>query len=66
MALSLGPDFEARVLEAAGIDPTSIDPGSVEITLLNPAGPTTVRATLVLAVETAVIEQAIRDSIGAD
>ena len=63
VALSLGPAFEARVLDLAGIDPASIDPGSVEITLINPAGPTTVRATLVASVDTEALEQAIRESV---
>ena len=63
MPIQLGPDFETTILTAAGIDPTTIDPGSLDITLLNPNGPSTVRCTLVLSVDTDVIRQAARNAL---
>lgn len=63
MPIQLGPAFETAVLTLAGIDPTSIDPGSLDITLLNPAGDTTVRCTLVLSVDTDALKQAMRDAL---
>lgn|GEM_PF-6839956 len=64
MPIQLGPAFETAVLTLAGIDPTTIDPGSLDITLLNPAGDTTVRCTLVLSVDTADLKAAMRDALG--
>lgn len=63
MPIQLGTDCEATILQAAGIDPTTIDPGSLDITLINPDGHTTVRCTLVLSVDTQLIADAIRDAL---
>jgi len=41
--INLGPDFERDVASLAGIDHDSIDPGTLDIALLNPGGNTTVR-----------------------
>lgn len=50
MALGLGNAFEEDVAALAGI--TGYDPGSLNITLLNSAGPTTVRLTVAINVDT--------------
>jgi len=63
MALAIDPDLEAAILGMAGIDPATIDPGSIDIALINSAGPTTVRATLVLSVDTDALRTVIRDHI---
>lgn len=63
MPIQLGVAFETAVLTLAGVDPATIDPGSLDITMLNPSGPSTVRCTLVLSVDTNELKQAIRDDI---
>ncbi|MFF2054124.1 hypothetical protein ACFVU2_21135 [Leifsonia sp. NPDC058194] len=65
MPIALGPAFETAVLTLAGIDPTTIDPGSLDITLLNPAGDTTVRCTLVLSVNTDAVKAAMKNALEA-
>lgn len=55
MLLDLGTEFEQGVLKTAGLDPTMIDPGSLTITHLNFGGPTTIRATIVVNVDTDVL-----------
>ncbi|WP_223690097.1 hypothetical protein [Leifsonia poae] len=59
MPLPIDPQLEAAILDLAGIDPATIDPGTVDIALINPAGPTTVRATLVLSIDTDELRQRI-------
>ncbi|OJX72818.1 MAG: hypothetical protein BGO91_13695 [Leifsonia sp. 71-9] len=68
MPISLGTEWEQAVLalpsiSPAGIDPQHIDPGSLEVSLLNPAGPTTVRATIVFSVDTEELKQTVRDTL---
>jgi hypothetical protein len=49
--INLGAQFEAELIALAGLNPDVIDPGSTQITLVNPSGPTTVRATIVATVD---------------
>lgn len=50
--LDLGTVFEQNVLKLAGLNPTTIDPGSLTIEHLNFGGPTTIRATVFINVDT--------------
>jgi hypothetical protein len=50
MGIALGSAFESDVAALAGV--TGYDPGSLDITLLNPAGATTVRFTKAVNVDT--------------
>lgn len=54
MPLGMPPQFEADVAALVGI--TGYDPGSMDITLLNADGPTTVRFTFVANVDTAELK----------
>ncbi|AGW41729.1 adenosine deaminase [Leifsonia xyli subsp. cynodontis DSM 46306] len=54
VSLGLGTDFEAEVATLAGV--TSYDPGSLEITLLNPTGDTTIRFTIAVNVDTPTLK----------
>jgi hypothetical protein len=63
MPIQFGAECEAAILQAAGIDPTTIDTGSLDITLINPDGHSTVRCTLVLSVDTAAIREAILNAL---
>lgn len=65
MPIQLGPAFETAMLRLAGIDPGQVDPGTVEVSTPNPAGPTTIRCTLVVSVETEDLKQAITDALPA-
>jgi hypothetical protein len=52
MLLDLGSEFEQNVCKLAGLDPLTIDPGSLTINHLNFGGPTTVRASVLVNVDT--------------
>jgi hypothetical protein len=56
--LNLGPHFETDVAALAGI--TNYDPGTLDITLLNPTGPTTVRLTVATNVDTTALKTLIQ------
>lgn len=65
MPLFIDADLEAAILKIAGIDPATIDPGSIDIQLINPdeKQPTTVRFTRVVAVPTVALKAAIAASV---
>jgi hypothetical protein len=62
--IDLGPDFERALITAAGLDPNHIDPGSTQITSINSTGQTTVRATIVAAIDSATLNTLIQTYIG--
>jgi hypothetical protein len=53
MPITLGPTFDTAILTLAGIDPTTVDPGTLEVSTLNPDGYTTIRACVAVQVPTA-------------
>lgn len=68
MPINFGPDWEQAVLALSSCQPSGftggdIDPGSLEIAQLNPSGPSTVRCTLVLSVDTEQLKQTILDRL---
>lgn len=44
--LTLNATVEGQIAALANIDPNSYDPGSLTIAIINPSGPTTLRYTL--------------------
>lgn len=56
--IALGQAFEADVAALAGV--TGFDPGSLDITLLNPSGQTTVRFTKAVNVDTTLLKALIQ------
>ncbi|KQQ65085.1 hypothetical protein [Microbacterium sp. Leaf320] len=61
-ALNLGDEFEQAIISAAGLEGLNLDPGSMEIGLLNDPT-TTVRFTLVVDVPYEAVRAAIADAI---
>ncbi|MEV4735566.1 MULTISPECIES: hypothetical protein [unclassified Microbacterium] len=61
-ALNLGSDFEQAIIAAAGLEGLNLDPGSMEIGLLNDPV-TTVRFTLVVDVPHEAVRAAIAAAI---
>lgn len=62
--LNLGADFDRAVLTAAGIDPDSAQPGSVQIAALPETGDVTVRYTAVATAPADVIRDLICKTAG--
>jgi hypothetical protein len=58
MPIGLGSAFEAEVATLAGI--TGFDPGSLDIALLNLTGPSTVRLTVAVNVDTTKLKALIQ------
>lgn len=61
-SLNLGDSFEQAIVTAAGLDGLNLDPGSMQIGLLNEPV-TTVRFTLVVDVPYEAVRTAIADAI---
>lgn len=63
MAINLGPTFDTAILTLAGIDPTTVDPGTLDIATLNPNGDTTIRACVAVQVNTAELVTILRGAL---
>lgn len=57
--LNLGADFDRAVLKAAGIDPDTAQPGSVQIAALPDTGDVTIRYTAVATAPAATVRDLI-------
>lgn len=62
MAIDLGTSVEQAIIAAAGIQNLNLDPGSMQITLVNDPI-TTVRFTIVVDVPTAQVRAAIASAV---
>ncbi|MFF2274217.1 hypothetical protein ACFVTX_18225 [Agromyces sp. NPDC058136] len=60
--LSFGPEFEQVIAEAAGLKELSVEPGSLEIELVN-APMTTVRFTVLVDLPVEAVRAAISDAL---
>lgn len=58
--INLGAEFNAELVALAGWDPAIVDASTVEVLLLNPGGPTTVRVTATANVPTDALSALIR------
>ena len=63
--INLGPTFETAVANAIGINPATFDPGSLQIDLINPAGPTTVRYTIAYTIDTPTLQALVKGTLPA-
>jgi len=52
VSITLNALVEGQIAALANLDPTSYDPGSLNIDLINPNGPTTLRYTIHVDVDT--------------
>lgn len=67
MAIVIGsnPPFEAAVAQLVGIDPATVDPGSMQIMLVNPdpTVDTTIRFTVVASINTPLLKQVMMQAL---
>lgn len=57
--LNLGSDFDRAVLTAAGIDPDTVQPGTVQINALPETGDVTIRYTAIVTAPAAAVRDLI-------
>lgn len=62
--INLGPAFETAVAKTLGIDADTIDPGSLQIDLINPDGaPTMLRFTIHFTIDTPTLQKLMTSAL---